>query len=195
MGSFDKVKQFLIEVTYNLDKSVARDKKLASSHNDKMNKGMADTMSIEPPAKTEKKRSQLLKVGSNAHGKAKRARANTDKFLKFRKDMGKKASPGKYVGDSTEILSILKSLKESFEKGLITEKAFLELAKPIVDSMNEGSLGRKRDDRIYKSAMKAGTKVNGVGAALDKYESKADLSMRHSGKVAAKYSHRRKNKK
>lgn len=117
MGSFDKIKSLLNEVTLQPGSIMKQYKK---RHNARQAK-MSGMMGMEEPKATEKKRSQLLKVGSKAHAKAK----------------------GK-VADNTEILSVLQSLKDSYENGQITEAAFLKLAQPIIEKF--GSAGDARNN-------------------------------------------------
>ena len=116
MGSFDKVRALLNEVTLQPGSMLKQYNKRHAARQAKMS-GM---MGAEPPKPTEKKRSQLLKVGSKAHKAAKKVNANT------------------------EILAVLQSLKESYESGQITEAAFLKLAQPIIEKF--GSAGDARNN-------------------------------------------------
>ena len=130
MGSFPKITALLNEVTYNADKSIARDKKLAAAHSAKMSKGMDAVMGFEKQKTGHKRTSQLTKIKRQGGGRGTGAQGAHN------------AKRG--IGDSSEIASILKSLKESYESGLITEKAFLALANPILERF--GSAGSARDN-------------------------------------------------
>ena len=70
----------------------------------------------------------------------------------------KKGLRGKKVGidDHTEILNVLKSLKESYQSGLITEAAFLKLAQPILEKFgsNKAPWGGKGPKKSKKKKWK-----------------------------------------
>ena len=87
---------------------------------------MSGTMGFEKPKPGHLRTSQLKAVGHRARytGKRKGTGAEDAKRSKWY-DLKK--------NDSTEILSVLQSLKESYESGQITEAAFLKLATPILE--------------------------------------------------------------
>ena len=150
MGSFDRVKNLLNEVTYNLEKSIARDKKLAAAHDAKMASGMKAALGFEKNKKTEPRTSQLKKVKSQGGGKGSGATS------------AHKAKRG--IGDHTEIVAVLKSLKDSYESGLITEEAFLKIAKPIMDSLKEGAF--PVSDKAFKKMTKGKKKLKKNSAKI-----------------------------
>lgn len=109
MGSFDKIKNLLNEVTLK-PRSKFHPEEIKKRSAERANK-MKGMLAVEEPGSTDVPYSKK----KGLRGK------NMD------------------VNASTEILTVLKSLKEGYESGLITEAAFLKLAQPILEKFGSAS--------------------------------------------------------